>query len=266
MPIQILNDSAYRGFLAEVDSPGIEASHIAHIAFQEGTIRAYIKVYPPRTNGLANEITGHLLAEALGLAVPARAAVLLIPAAAIPNPPPWVHEQPADAIAAWCTQDMAWPSIKFTYRLAPGADLAPIVAELRQSPATKEIIALDDWMANVDRNLGNLLRLAKGRYLLIDHGHCLSGRDWMPPDLADPATQFANKLRQLLGRYAESPDFRSQLADCCRLHADALAAIHPELAQWWGLLLDTTAQRAADRFLTARTIEATIRHRYGMLL
>lgn len=45
-----------------------------------------------------------------------------------------------------------------------------------QSPS---IIALDDLIANTDRNLGNLLRTRKGQYILIDHGRVLDGVNWI---------------------------------------------------------------------------------------
>lgn len=266
MPIPLLPQNAYLGFLETLASPGVELSQIARVRFPDGPRRAYCKLYPPNSLGLANELTGHLLGQALGLAVPSRAAVLMVPNAAVPSPPAWLRASPHPATPAWCTQDMATPSIRFVFDLRAPAALAAVRAELLASGETPHVVAFDDWIANTDRNLGNLLRLGKGRYLLIDHGHALGGPAWMPTSLLRATREFANTLRRLLSPAATTPAFTDTLADCCRQHAAALDQARPELLHWWDLLLSRAEHDAARAFLVARASEALICQRYGLLL
>lgn len=264
MPIHLLNEAAYAGYLAPLPDPGIEAGHIALMRIGTGTRRVYVKLYAPDTRGLINEIIGHLLAEALGLCVPPRAAVALIPRDALPAVPPWVpHGQSA---VAWCTEDLAAPSLKVAYRLDPAAPpLAPLIKELCTADTTRALVAFDDWIANVDRNLGNLLRLAKGRYCVIDHGHALTGPHWRAPDL-NPAPQYPNRLRDMLGDCAAGPAAEAAMGAAARDHGEALSAARTELWHWCALLLPDEEQQAAVDFLAARCTEVAILQRYHLLL
>ena len=56
--------------------------------------------------------------------------------------------------------------------------------------------AFDTWIANVDRNIGNVLWGAKDKIWFIDHGRCLTGPDWAIDDLIADGS-FANKLAQI---------------------------------------------------------------------
>lgn len=54
--------------------------------------------------------------------------------------------------------------------------------------------AFDEWIANEDRNLGNLVYSAeKNTLALIDHGHCLASNYW-PESLSNPGFTVDNHL------------------------------------------------------------------------
>jgi hypothetical protein len=264
MPIDLLSEHTYVGYLEPLPDPGVEAGHIALLRFGSGdTRRAYVKLYPPDSRGLINEILGYLLAEALGLCVPPRAAIAMIPPAAVPAPPSWLP--PGQPAPAWCTQDLAAPSIKIAYRLDAASPLSAVVQELREADTTPAVVAFDDWLANVDRNLGNLLRLAKGRYCLIDHGRVLTGPNWRAEDL-DPAGQYQNVLRTLLDAFVTDPDTDSAMGAASRRHGHALTVTRTELGHWCTLLLSEEDRGAAVDFLASRAAEEAILQRYHLLL
>jgi len=254
MPIEILTEHAYRGYLEPVNDHGLAPIHIARVCFSDGvTRRAYVKLYSGNTREFVNEITGHLLAAATGLRVPEHAAIVMVPINAIPDPPPWARRQRADTLPCWCTADMASPSIKMHFHLHPGvtpAQLQPVIDELRKSSETPAILALDDWIANVDRNLGNLLRLGKNTYVLIDHGRIFGGPMWSAGTLPAAGQQHHNTIRKLLGATVTAQDYRSTLSLVARdNHEAALFTVCEELLGWWCDLLGVQDIEAAAAFL-----------------
>lgn len=263
MPIHLLNEDAYAGYLEPLSDPGIETGHIALMRFGADPRRVYVKMYPPDNRGLVNEVIGYLLAEALGLCVPPQAAVALVPRDALPAVPFWVPR--GQGAVAWCTADLAAPSLKVAYRLDPESPLAPVVKELCKADTTPALVAFDDWLANIDRNLGNLLRLAKGRYCVIDHGRALTGPHWRVADL-EPAQQYPNVLRAVLKDCAATPAAEAAMGAAARDHGAALSAARTELGHWCALLLSDEDQQAAMDFLAARCTEAAILQRYHLLL
>lgn len=71
--------------------------------------------------------------------------------------------------------------------------LAALGEALKKWPRYGEAIGFDTWIANIDRNVQNLLFSPDGEHHLIDHGRCLSGPSWAITDL-DPAKQHLNLL------------------------------------------------------------------------
>lgn len=57
------------------------------------------------------------------------------------------------------------------------------------------VYEFDEWSANVDRHLGNLLLSGDGSFWLIDHGRCFSGPDWNASDLV-PTARYGNRMSQ----------------------------------------------------------------------
>ena len=235
MPVELLNEGAYRTYLEPVEIPGQESIHIARVEFGDGEVkRAYVKFYSGQGRGLVNEVTGHLLAESLGMRVPRKVAILFVPKKDVLSPPSWMKANTEDTYPAWCCEDMASPSIKFFVGLGNAGSstsdgYAHIREELVKSKQTPAILAFDDWVANIDRNVGNILRLGMGDYALIDHGQISGGRHWSCPTLQDVNRKFPNILKQLLNEKAETLPFQSQVVICWQKHAQALQRIQNEL-------------------------------------
>lgn len=55
------------------------------------------------------------------------------------------------------------------------------------------LYAFDEHCANTDRHADNLLLSSKSEIWLIDHGHALTGPDWVASDLV-PASKFVSRL------------------------------------------------------------------------
>ncbi|MBK1655487.1 HipA family kinase [Allochromatium vinosum] len=269
MAIELLTEGAYRSYLEPTAEAGIEASHLARVCFSDGEIRrVYVKFYPESNHGLVNEITGHLLAAAIGLPVPQHAAVIFVPKIALPACPAWADTVPGESIPGWCTLDMAAPSLRFLLSQTHDEPLDtthPLVDELRKTDKLISLMAFDDWIANTDRHLGNLLRLGKHRYLLIDHGQMFGGLTWTAKTLRDTSLRYANSLRELLAPQTHTPDYRRRLArESCAYHGEALIQVSEHLLDWWVSLLDDAERQAAAEFLGNRAQDQHICARYQM--
>lgn len=77
-----------------------------------------------------------------------------------------------DAFLAFASEDEGHPSFsKITL---------PDINEFRNWIQLKDCILFDEWIANPDRHLGNILYEGKGKFSLIDHSHALTSPNWQP--------------------------------------------------------------------------------------
>lgn len=60
-----------------------------------------------------------------------------------------------------------------------------------------ELYAFDTWIANIDRNPGNILLDQKGDYHLIDHGSSFTGEKWKPTSFV-PDHSYPCRLQEWL--------------------------------------------------------------------
>lgn len=170
--VTVVTESAYKRYHGRPDSHGWNTStHFATIDFGDGNPQtAFIKlmVLEDRWPQLGNETIGYSLASAASIPCPERATILLGSAEFFKGVmgSDYPEDAPASGpIGAWCTSlqphlnDAAW--------ISGDEDLA-ILGMLR-TKAGAQITAFDLWLANADRNRGNLLRLSGGRWAVIDH-------------------------------------------------------------------------------------------------
>lgn len=223
MPIHFLDNDKYLGYEESVAESGVENIHIGQIELDRGrVIRTYVKIYPFKEGsrehrGLINELIGYSLAEELGLAVPENAGFITLKSAQIQNPPAWVAGN--RTVTAWWIQDAFYPSLKVYYNLSKLCGIPQSVIdrmldkvrnEILASGQSPSIIAFDDLIANIDRNIGNLLRASKGQYILIDHGRVLGRVDWVAEDL-DPSKSSINQIHELLKPQSEHLPFKQKV-------------------------------------------------------
>lgn len=242
---------------------GIEASFIAGFNHPEvGEIAAYGKFYPginKTSRGLVNEITGHVVAQHFGLQVPEPAFLAEIPIKKLP-----MRELPAQhawlkklakstaIYPAWCTIEVNAPTP--WHHFGPAGSQA-IVDDLNKWPQLPSAIVFDHIIANVDRNLRNLLRTGKSTYCLIDHGQLVTSGHWTSDQLK-PEGSFRNRLSEFTvpAKPAEA------LANSMVFAAEEFNLTGPGTAgaqPWWSKLMSPGDALAFDKFLATRTNYAT---------
>lgn len=279
MALVMLGSNSYRGELGPVSERGIEYTHLARLSVSssEQPVRAFVKAYAPvhlqsghASKGLVNELAGYFCAELGGLTVPKRAGLIVVDPSQLSDPPEWVTIQ--STLVAWWSEDFGNQSIKATWNLTalPDGSLAQQEALLAarsflvKHASTPSVIAFDDLIANIDRNLGNLLG-SSGTLGLIDHGHCITGPAWLPSDL-DPSVAYRNVIRLLLGPAAETLPFKSAVMDAYESIVGAITPHMSELRQLMGGLLDDDEADSAHSFIQMRGAPGSIAHRVGVVV
>ncbi|WP_146165818.1 hypothetical protein [Stenotrophomonas panacihumi] len=258
---ELLGPGCYRGYLAHIGEGSDASTHKALVAFHGQTepSQAYVKVYCAATapRGLANEFIGYALAKAAGLEVPAKSAILrLNPSQSLFLPSGMSPQLDTQGnVIAWCVEELSGESPK-QLLTADAAAYAPLAEEIRKWPQLADTVALDDWLVNEDRNLGNLIRIGPRRFALIDHGRVCTGLAWNRP-LDRAVVDTINKLALIawgnpLTKEAPPPS-HSQLFESINKLAEALASAEIELDHWLPQLMGPEDESDVRGFLDVRT-------------
>lgn len=167
------------------DEKGINETFLGHIDAPSGRHKAYIKVV------LGKQLTNELIATTIG-----RALNLPIPQGYLLNVRPidlpesqLLQERGAEALI-FGSRALDHPSLVRRFK----GNLQEAVAWVHTNfERLDEALVFDDWIANADRHLGNLLVGAVNQVWLIDHGHCFTGPEWLATQL-QAAQDFGNQL------------------------------------------------------------------------
>lgn len=276
MPVIVLHQNAYRGELSSPAEAGREFTHLALLDVGAGSpIRAYVKLYPAAyadgspSRGLVNELVGHFFSCRAGLPTPKQAGLLVLDPSRLSRSPVWIDR--SKPILGWWSEDVGSKSLRATLNIdaLPEGSQARIQACLEakdfllRHAETSAVVALDDLIANVDRNLGNIL-LGPNSITLIDHGQTLTGPSWVAEELS-PQLLYPNKIRALLGPDYEALPFKSRvMADYSSISAAVSTAL-PDLKPWLERLLPPSDAVSAHDFIQQRTDLGLAARRIGVV-
>ncbi|MEE4463089.1 hypothetical protein V2S84_13450, partial [Azotobacter chroococcum] len=276
-----LDETCYRGSAATaVVSDGMSAhTHIALISTARGerATRCYVKFYPDQNEsgrehrGLVNELVGYVLATCMGAQTSRQAGFITLKSSQLATRPSWVGEH--EEMVGWWTQDMAFPSLRTYYGLSDldqsahliREKLAKAASELIASGKAPLIIAMDDLLADVDRNIGNLLRLRNGHYVLVDFGKCLTGDGWIVDDL-DPGGSYPNKISAALVPESQRLPFRHAVVKAQESLAENLDQAIKALLKWLPLAVDAMEAASIENFIRRRAEPGSLIRRQGLMI
>lgn len=226
------------------------------IADEHGeSVKTHLKAFPSRSNGLVNEIAGHILHQAAGITTAPRAWVIILSSQELTGLFP--H-------AKW-GKDRLWPCWATEH-----LDGTPVNAgsawtwadELAIWPDTPACIALHEWLWNIDGNAGNLISTGRGELAAIDHADILGGDDWTTKTLRDNThTRFYNKALHIAWGGTPDPAQRLAARQAATQHGAILARSWQHIRHWWQSLLKEKDMAAAHAFLTARAAPDWIMNR-----
>lgn len=127
-------------------------------------------------------------------------------------------------------------------------------------------IAFDEWVANQDRNLGNLIVDSNSHVTLIDHSNMPVDLVWSPDDLSVDLHPV-NKLEMAL-RSAPTLPQKMDIVNSANGQAEALNIVTDELIYWCDKLLNQKAKDCLLMFLTQRAVisKERLSKRLGVLV
>lgn len=128
----------------------------AHVQTSDGVKVAFVKFVEPRS--LYVECVCAVIGRSLGLSIPAPLIVRVTNAAMSSVPV-------GEAILAFGSEDAKYPS----FRRYINSDCAEAMKKLAAFSKTIDVGIFDEWIANWDRNIGNMLYDGKDDFYFIDH-------------------------------------------------------------------------------------------------
>lgn len=225
---------------------------VAGIACAAGEAQVVLKALSQRE--FFNELLAASVGKALGLNIPE---IYLV---AGPDEPVLSNALLLASGERLCFGSALAPYPAFNKALGLVDPMPPLVQlaltqALKAWPGCGEAIAFDTWLANIDRNAGNLLFEPNGNHLLIDHRRCLSGPTWTIADL-DPNRLEVNRLAvavaQLLQAAQDKCVVRNAIVNL-NIRAATIQPrplIDPLLRQGW---ITVAEADAIERYLILRT-------------
>ncbi len=187
--IEMIGQDGYLSTLKEMSptSGGISAkTYLAEVQWPNGeVIESFVKLFPvnTRTKEIINESFGFLLAKSARLRQTTRAALIKLDVSEFPI------DTKTDSFAAangfvygWVTASLGGKDLKKMYLNNPpniaANEAQQIMSLLGSWPNFKALVAFDDWVGNIDRNIGNLIFINKDDIGVIDHGQIFGVIDW----------------------------------------------------------------------------------------
>lgn len=198
--LQYLPFSYYRKFLRHaVDGCMGIGTHVAEVIWEDGICReSFVKFYRhDKRRALLNEAIGFLLIQSLDLPQPELGGFLQYKISEIETPELWKNastlEKYKGEVIAWVTSNTNGLNRRIEINEQQNSKIQSyLISQLEESLKNwkhlPELILCDDWLANDDRNLGNLLELPNRTFTLIDHGGILYGDNWSVWDIMQGRT------------------------------------------------------------------------------
>lgn len=165
---------------------GVEETWKGEVYAESGPTVAYFKMLEPEQ--VISEVVCAILGRALGLNVP-KPLLVYVERQNLSASQKWKANE--DQRVCFGSEDAKCPSFKQVIKSQPTSDKL-LFEKLVQWNGFKRTAWFDEWTANIDRHIGNVLYDGVD-FWLIDHGHAFTGPAWVPADLI-AEKQVANRL------------------------------------------------------------------------
>lgn len=253
MPIQILDATAWREYRGPV-TEGSSLTHIAKIARPDRNGEeplCFVKLVPDnKFPTLLCEAMGWVLAGHAGLTRPPFVAIVMVDVAILNRS----QLLPKDVLngsqfcAAWCSQALDGKSLR---QPNMGSLIVDRKAFLRTVDSRK-IAAFDEWTNLRDRNLGNVIKINKGGYGVIDNETLLYDYLW-PKTAGLNSNRLIEHAKHALDT-KEYKRFKVEMANAAKGHTGALASAENDLESVLKMIVpkDPSAKSVIVALLEAR--------------
>ncbi len=266
--VQVLSSDKYIAPLQYASDGMMAATHLANVKWIDGKpSRFYVKVYPKgHTRGLVNEITGYLLAHAAGLPQPKKVAVIQIPKEVIKENFTGEFVFSGDFAWGWASEECG--TTPNTYlKIEDLIGYERCLDDLKRWDQLPTLLAFDDWVANQDRNTGNITIKYSNKFHIIDHGNVPVSECWTQECL-DKNRVYINKLLDGLFKGNYPLPLSASMVEESKKHKNVFNIANRELVKWWSILLDDDSFGYLEDFISSRSKISTdkIKSRTGLLV
>lgn len=198
--------------------------------------------------GLCNEITGYLIAKASELPVPKFAGLINTKDNQFPASDSSLYEW------AFVVSNLPGSTPGSFYQLGDVVKCKSLMNLVAGWSKISDVIAFDDWVANEDRHLGNIMVSGKNNIYLFDHSNLPIQLNWSAKQLDANYEAKSVLLNNLFALGCTPLPVKSKVADATANHEDYYNKVKKELGYWWEILLskDDERREALEKFIRER--------------
>lgn len=214
--------------------------------------------------GVFNEILGYLLTKAHDLPVAPKSGILKLPDALVNQIEKEVRQTICEM--AFVTSKVAGLSPSSYWNIGDMINFESLKSILDCWDKLHETIAFDEWVANQDRNLGNVIIDSNSQVTLIDHSNMPVDLVWEPKDLLIGFNP-QNKLEIALRPEPTLPQ-KMDIISSADGQWNALKTVFDEIIYWCDNLLGMQYKESLLEFLSQRAVDSKERlsKRLGILV
>ncbi|WP_332852674.1 HipA family kinase [Duganella sp. S19_KUP01_CR8] len=183
-------------YLLKGDETGFFETYRGVIETPTGKVSAYVKLVGNTT--LANEVVSTLLGRGAGLPIP-KGYFVHVSAQDYPESKFLKGQRLLSTIAYGSTNANALSFTRQFHIINDDDEADAFVRLFPLWPTWRDAVVFDEWIANCDRNVGNLLIGADNEVWLIDHSHAFTGPNWQGCMLRSGA-YTKNRVAEHVGR------------------------------------------------------------------
>lgn len=274
--IPFLDPSLFGGSIGKASDGMLSLCFEGYLLLPEGRRRAYFKT-DPVGYAMLNEEIGYMLARCANLPQP-KAGKMWVRGTVLHQLDPARWPDPIKPALCWVTHEVkdekAKPALSVKAKLKIGASTSPAMAIILRNTFLKfkllgRLIVFDFWIANIDRNVGNVMLISSDSFTLIDHGAILGGSAWPMSVHGKPTHYVATKILDVI---FNPPDSTLSLPakNAILKESEALDLAYKTASPWLAQILDPShgiAFSYAHNFLKNRVSATTglLRKKIGLV-
>lgn len=259
--IELLNQASLKSVLSRPNEGKMALTLLCLVEWPDKIQRqCYVKIFAESQGlGVFNEILGYLLTKAEELPVAPKAGILVLPeelkkGISIPVAP-----------VAFLTSKVSGNSPSSFYNLGQLLKFESLCKVIDGWEKLPQAIAFDEWVANQDRNLGNVIIDSNFAVTLIDHSN-------MPVDLIWSASMLDKEIepRNVLSDvFRNTPNLpqKMEIIRGANKQTTSLNLVRDEIMFWAERLLNEEQRETLMIFLEhrAKFSNARLSKKYGLL-
>lgn len=259
--IEVLGQSSFKSVLSRPSEGLMALTLLCLIDWPDGQKRqCFVKIFSQAQSiGVFNEILGYLLTKAEGLPVAPKSGLLILPEA--------LKTQINIPVAsvAFVTSKIEGRSPSSFHSVGDAIRFNALCNVLNSWDMLHHTIAFDEWVANQDRNLGNLIIGSNNSVTLIDHSNLPVDLLWTP-DMLDSLIEPRNVLGEAFRNVATLPQKMDILKGTSN-QKSSLGLVKDEVLFWAEKMLTEPQKDKLISFLDTRAEQSKLRlsKKFGVL-